>query len=159
MSLMEDDFPTGWAGWGLGFQDDSPSVTYIVHFHSIMMTSTPTSDRRTLDLGGWGHLLPSIRAFESLDETVLLPEILSSTIFHTDASGELFTMPLMLGLNPSMPPCHTREKVKLLKSGAAESWPGTPPQPASRRVLNLTSFPPPHTPPSPTHPLPAKAES
>ena len=85
-----------------------------------------TSDHQALALGGWGPLLPSTRAFESLDETVLLPEILSSSIFHTDAPGELFTVPLMLGLNPSMPPCHTQEKVQALENGAkAESWPGT----------------------------------
>ena len=85
-----------------------------------------TSDHQALALGGWGPLLPSTRAFESLDETVLLPEILSSAIFHTDAPGELFTMPLMLGLNPSMPPCHTQEKVQALENGAkAENWPGT----------------------------------
>lgn len=114
-----------------------------------------TSDHRALDLGGWGHLLPSIQAFESLDETVLLPEILSSTIFHTDAPGELFTMPLMLGLNPSMPPCHTQEKVQALENGAkAESWPGTP------TPTCLPTCAQPHIIPHPaTHTPIAKAES
>ena len=89
----------------------------------------------------------SIRAFVSLDRTILLPKILFNSIFHTDAPGELFTMQLMLGLNPSMPPCYKhKRKSKLLKmaqkprSGLAHLHP----EPASLRVLDLRPLPP-HT--------------